>query len=85
MESIYDKLVAWADSNGYWAQYLLNLCFNNEEISQEELDMTNRSLLFFKPSHRHSFVVSYNFSKQKTHICLFFHLGFDVGITLSFP
>ena len=47
MESIYDKLVAWADSNGYWAQYLLNLCFNNEEISQEELHMTNRSLLFF--------------------------------------
>lgn len=40
MESIYDKLVAWADSNGYWAQYLLNLCFNNEEISQEELDNT---------------------------------------------
>lgn len=38
MESIYDKLVAWADSNGYWAQYLLNLCFSNEEISQEELD-----------------------------------------------
>ena len=42
MESIYDKLVAWADSNGYWAQYLLNLCFNNEEISQEELELANK-------------------------------------------
>lgn len=38
MENIYDKLVAWANSNGYWAQYLLNLCFQHEEISQEELD-----------------------------------------------
>lgn len=38
MDNIYDKLVLWANSNGYWAQYLLSLCFNNEEISQEELD-----------------------------------------------
>lgn len=38
MENIYDKLVAWANSNGYWAQYLLNLCFLDEEISQEELN-----------------------------------------------
>ena len=38
MENIYDKLITWANSNGYWAQYLLNLCFKYEEISQEELD-----------------------------------------------
>lgn len=38
MENIYDKLVAWANTNGYWAQYLLNLCFQHEEISQAELD-----------------------------------------------
>ena len=38
MENIYDKLVVWANSNGYWAQYLLNLCFQHEEVSQEELD-----------------------------------------------
>lgn len=38
MDNIYDKLVLWANSNGYWAQYLLSLCFRNEEISQEELD-----------------------------------------------
>lgn len=38
MENICDKLIAWANSNGYWAQYLLNLCFQHEEISQGELD-----------------------------------------------
>lgn len=38
MENIYDRLVSWANANGYWAQYLLNLCFQHEEISQEELN-----------------------------------------------
>ena len=45
MDKIYDKLINWANSNGYWAQYLLNTCFQYEEISQEEL---NNLMCYYK-------------------------------------
>lgn len=38
MNGVYDQLVNWANTNGYWAQYLLNTCFQYEEISQEALN-----------------------------------------------
>ena len=38
MNKVYDQLINWANTNGYWAQYLLNSCFQYEEISLEALN-----------------------------------------------
>ena len=37
MENINDKLIAWANSNGYWAQSMLQSCFVNGEINTDKL------------------------------------------------
>lgn len=37
MENINDKLITWANSNGYWAQSMLQSCFVNGEINTDKL------------------------------------------------
>lgn len=38
MNTIYDKLIDWANNKGYWAQVLLDLCFKNNKITSDNLD-----------------------------------------------
>lgn len=38
MNTIYDKLIDWANNKGYWAQVLLDSCFRNNKITSDKLD-----------------------------------------------
>ena len=37
MENINDKLITWANNNGYWAQSMLQSCFANGEINTDKI------------------------------------------------
>ena len=95
MNTIYDKLIDWANNKGYWAQVLLDSCFRNNKITSDKLDeivycyeKANCPNISFEKKDEHSMTKSFLLSiKNVKNVNLLLNdqeLKFNKNLTVDF-